>query len=57
MNSIFHNPKSVVKYIILGVFSLLFFINNIKAQTKAEIEFEQFGKKMIVLKFAKLKLL
>lgn len=41
MNSIFHNPKSVVKYIILSVFSLLFFINNIKAQTKVEIELKE----------------
>ncbi len=41
MNSIFHNPKCVVKYFILGIFSLLLYVDNVKAQTKAEKELKE----------------
>ena len=38
MKSNFQHPKSVVRYIILGVFCCLFYIPNAKSQTKAELE-------------------
>jgi signal transduction histidine kinase len=41
MNSNFQKPKCIVKYVILSIISLLLFIDNVKAQTKAEKELKE----------------